>query len=507
VRYRLLETTRAYALEKLVQAGEFDAMARRHAGYYLELFADAEAEAETRPTDEWLADYGPRIDNVRAALDWAFSPGGDPSIGIALTAVSVSLWFQLSLLPECRRRVDRALSSLRAGPAPDPRHEMQLLAALAATLLFTANAVHEIRATWTRVLEIAQGLQDTRYRLRALGGLWVVSLNCGEFREMLTLAETAREVAGGGADPPSLLVNDRMMGEPLHYLGDQAAARRHLEHMLDHDVLSPYRSPTWGAQVNPQVSVRCTLARVLWLQGFPDQATRMAESAVAQARARDNIILLCFALTWAAYPVAALNGDLAAAGHATAILLAMSSEYGASLYHAWGRRYEAMLVVRKGDAGAGVPVLRASLGALHDRGLTLPYTPALCDLAEALRLAGQPAEALATIDEALARSERIEERWCIAELLRVKGSVLLLDGGPQATATAEDQFQQALGWARRQGTLSWELRSATSLARLWRDQGRSADATALLQPVSDRFTEGFATADLKSAKALLDDLS
>jgi predicted ATPase len=83
VRYRLLETTRAYAIEKLAKAGEFDAVARRHAGRYLKLFEDAEAEAQTRPTDEWLADYGLRIDNLRAALDWAFSPGGDASIGVA----------------------------------------------------------------------------------------------------------------------------------------------------------------------------------------------------------------------------------------------------------------------------------------------------------------------------------------------------------------------------------------------------------------------------------------
>jgi len=91
VRYRLLETARAYSLEKLVEAGEFDAAARRHARRYLDLFESAEAEAETRPTDEWLAEYAPRIDNLRAALDWAFSPGGDTSIGVALTAAAVPL--------------------------------------------------------------------------------------------------------------------------------------------------------------------------------------------------------------------------------------------------------------------------------------------------------------------------------------------------------------------------------------------------------------------------------
>jgi predicted ATPase len=94
----------------------------------------------------------------------------------------------------------------------------------------------------------------------------------------------------------------------------------------------------------------------------------------------------------------------------------------------------------------------------------------------------------------------------MSELLRIKGELLLLQGAQDAALTAEGHFQQALDWARRQGALSWELRAAISLARLLRDQRRSADALALLQPVYDRFTEGFDTADLKTAKALLDNL-
>ena len=100
-----------------------------------------------------------------------------------------------------------------------------------------------------------------------------------------------------------------------------------------------------------------------------------------------------------------------------------------------------------------------------------------------------------------------EERWVIAELLRIKGELLLLQGAPGAAATAEDHFRQALDWARRQGALSWELRTASSLARLWRDQHRVKEARALLGPVYARFTEGFATADLEEAKSLLERLA
>jgi predicted ATPase len=125
-------------------------------------------------------------------------------------------------------------------------------------------------------------------------------------------------------------------------------------------------------------------------------------------------------------------------------------------------------------------------------------------LAQGLAAAGHVAQALATIDEALAKSERDEERWWIAELLRIKAELILLAEGADAAPTAEAHLQDALGWTRRQSALSLELRCATDLARLWQQQGRAAPARDLLAPIYARFTEGFATADLEAAKALLD---
>ena len=113
---------------------------------------------------------------------------------------------------------------------------------------------------------------------------------------------------------------------------------------------------------------------------------------------------------------------------------------------------------------------------------------------------------MAAIDEAIARSEQTEERWAIAEVLRVKGELVLLQGEPNAAAAAEEHFLQALDWARRQDLLSWELRGATSLARLFHQQGRTSQARKLLAPIYDRFTEGFGTADLIAAKAVLEAL-
>ena len=118
--------------------------------------------------------------------------------------------------------------------------------------------------------------------------------------------------------------------------------------------------------------------------------------------------------------------------------------------------------------------------------------------------AGEIAEGLGVVDKALAHAEQTEEGWCLAELLRTKGELLLLQRVPTAVATAEQCFHRALDVARRQDALSWELRAAMSLARLWHRQGQTSRARKLLAPVYRRFTEGFATADLVAARALLD---
>src|SRR4029077_5573245 len=157
-RLRLLETTRAYALERLAESGEREAVARRHAEHYRNLFERAEGEAAARPADEWLADYAREIDNLRAALDWAFSPGGDGSIGVALTAATVPLWMRLSLFTECHSRAKQATCSRGTGGR---RAEMKLHAALGTSLIYASRVIGpEIGPALTSALEIAESLDD-----------------------------------------------------------------------------------------------------------------------------------------------------------------------------------------------------------------------------------------------------------------------------------------------------------------------------------------------------------
>ena len=185
------------------------------------------------------------------------------------------------------------------------------------------------------------------------------------------------------------------------------------------------------------------------------------------------------------------------------MLLDHSTRHGLAAAQAGSHGYQGVLLIKRGDVTSGLPLLRASLKEVGEANIVFGYLTFVSEIAEAMGRALQLADALATIEEALALTERIEERWLIVELLRVKGELLLMQDASGAAAAAEDIFGQALHWARRQGALSWELRAAASLARLLRDRGRSAEALALLQPVYDRFTEGFDTADLQAATALL----
>src|SRR5262249_26896193 len=220
VYYRLLDTTRAYAMQKLSASGEVEEYVRRHAEHHRDLLERAEAEWEARPTAEWLEDYGRRIDDVRSALKWAFSPSGDASIGVALTVASIPLWMQLSLIDECREYVERALANHMAAPNRSERDEMKLLGVLGAALPYVRGALSETDFVWTKALRLAEKLDESEYQLRAMWGLWVYRVYIGDCRGALALAEQFCALADKKGDAAARMIGGRLTGVALHYLGD-----------------------------------------------------------------------------------------------------------------------------------------------------------------------------------------------------------------------------------------------------------------------------------------------
>jgi ABC transporter substrate binding protein len=256
-------------------------------------------------------------------------------------------------------------------------------------------------------------------------------------------------------------------------------------------------------QYDQRVLLDCYYARVLWLQGFGDQAKGLTEDLVDYARAKDHALSLLYALLIAACPIALYVGDLTTADHHVRLAFDLAARHAIEMWNVWAQCFEGVVLIKRGESLAGSQLLQSALERLPTPGFHHHVSLLLPELAAGLGGAGQIAEGLVVADTALARAEQAEAGWCLAELLRTKGELLLLGGAPTAVATAEACFQQALDVARRQGALSWELRAATSLARLWRGQQRVTQARKLLGPVYRRFTEGFETADLIAAKALL----
>jgi predicted ATPase/DNA-binding winged helix-turn-helix (wHTH) protein len=505
VRYRLLDATRAYALQKLTESGELDALARRHAEHHRDLFERAEAEWAMRPGAKWQADYGREIDDVRSALKWAFSQGGDVSIGVTLTVAAIPLWMHLSLMDECRMCVERALASDRAKLRRSDRDEMRLYTALGAALLYGRGPLPETDDVWSKALQIAERLGDSEYQLRVLWGLTIYRVYVGNYRAALGLARTYRTVANKKGDAEDRLSCDRLTATALHYLGEQTNARRRLDRMLSQYVAPAHRSHIARFQFDQRVAARSTLSHILWLQGFPDQAVRSARATLEVAQTTDHALSLCNALGHAAFPVALYVGDLAAAEQFLSMLLNYLADHAPTVWNALGLCLRGLLLVKRGDI-TGLPLLRSALDELRDMRFHLRYAAYLGMLADGLGAAGQMTQARAAIEEALEWSKRSEERWYMPELLRIKGELFRLEGSAVAVRAAEDHYREALDWASRQDALSWELRAATSLSQLWDQHGRTREADELLSSVYRRFNEGFETGDLKTARALIDRL-
>jgi predicted ATPase/DNA-binding winged helix-turn-helix (wHTH) protein len=507
VNYQLLETMRAYATGKLIEAGEFDQAARCHAEYYRDLVRRAkvqvETQGETAPPREWPATRDRCIDNIRIALDWCFGPKGDLSLGIALTIAAIPLWIELTLMDECRERVERALDG--GGPDMEPRTELQLQLARGQSLIYTRGTMPGTGAVWSRALELADEINDRESQLGALWGLWVYHIYRGEHSDAQALVERFRKLARDGGDPELLLMGDRMLGVLLHYLGDQTKARSYIERVVNRYVAPTHRSPA-RFLFDQRATALVNFARILWLQGFYDQATRTADAAVEEALAIDHAMSLCYALADAAAPIALRIGDGASAHRFIMMLLDQSTRHGLALLHAWGRCLKGVKLSNDGDPVEGATLLRSGLDEFREVGFALRYTSFLGELALAQSRIGQLREALGSIEEAIELSEQKQERWCIAELLRVKGELLRQMAKPDIVETAEACFRQALDCARLQGALSWEVNAAAGMARLWHEQGRTTDARELLAPIYGRFTEGFASPDLKAARELIDAL-
>jgi predicted ATPase len=342
-------------------------------------------------------------------------------------------------------------------------------------------------------------------------------LHHGELGMARDLGEQLLSLAQSTGDPGQVARAHMMQGEALYNLGDFAQAREHSERGLAAYDRRQRRSHLSLYGNDTCTGCRIVHAQAMWCLGYPDQAAREVDELLVLAQELGHPFNLVFALYFDAC-VHQLRREVQIVRERTEAVLRISAEQDFALYLAWGKSLHgwALAVQARGAAdreqvSAGIEQMEAGIAARWAEGGVSLLTQLLALLAEVYGQAGRAEEALGQIDEALDLVSATGECFWQAELYRLRGEMLLMRGhspsGREDARDVESCFQRALDVARRQHARSWELRAATSLARLWQRQGRTEEARALLRDIYGWFSEGLDTADLWEARALLDALA
>ncbi|NEI74108.1 transcriptional regulator [Rhizobium lusitanum] len=497
MRYRLLDTTRAHALNFHIDQGELNAMAKRHAIHYIE-WSNAEGVFWHNQSDmERRSHRLSALANVRAALDWCFGPVGDHDVGIDLAAAAAPMFLSMSLLGECQQWMSRALEVL-AGSAVNDSQEIRLQAALGVSLMFTRGESETARKALKRALVIAEQRGDAEEQLSILGPLHLFHLSTGEFNTSLGYAEQAVQHAVGRDSASSAQVNS-LVGVSLHFKGELSRARDAL-------VAASIQSPANGnpaTYLGIERSVAGTfLARTLWLQGGPNEAIAELDTALKSAELVAHPLSLSIAMMWAC-TVFLWNGDLPEATKSMERMSECAITYSLAAHRAVAEGFRGELACQSGDPVGGIALLRQSLQELHQANYKLHTTPLSIALIEALCSVARYQEAIELTLETRRLVEENGDTVYLPELFRLQGRILLSRTADKNKEEAQDSFQKSLMLSREQGAVGWELRTAMDLALLYRGRGRSGEATLLLQSVLEKFNAESNSADLRGARLFL----
>ena len=413
-----------------------------------------------------------------------------------------------SAMVEAAAQLTQALGLL-AGLPPGPdrdRKEIDLQIALGASLIATKGwAVPEVGTTYRRARELCTSDDQVPQLLATLAGLFQHYLHWSSKLVALRIAKELLRLAEQTQDRSAQAVGHRAMGVGMLFNGQLLPAMTHFERSLALYDPANRASPVYFVGAENRVGCLLFIALIMLFCGYPDQALVRSREALAAAYELDHAFTTSQTLYLTCW-LHQIRRERRVVEERSGALKGLTGEHGLSAWAAHGAVLHGWAIGEGGAADTGIAELQHGLAASDAMGIQ-QHTPCFLGLLAALYLKIEnTSEALKVLDEALARVDRLEERWFEADLRRLKGEALLALA-PERAAEAEAWYQQALVIAREQGARLWELRAATSLARLWRDQGRRAEARDLLAPVYGWFTEGFDTRDLKDAKALLDELA
>lgn len=498
MRYRLLDTTRAYALQSQTDEDRAQ-VAVRHAGYYQRWLEQFGADWPSLSTGLERVPYFVSINNARAALEWCFGEKGDVDAGIRLAAAAVPVFQVMSLFPECQRWSERALLALDDSFLGGIE-EMHLQAGLGISRMYMQGGRDTSQVALGRALEIAEEQGNALDQLRILGPLNMLKMRTGDFNAALQHARRCSEIAATMTDAATVELGHFFLGNSLHFTGELDAARIELEAAVKGASGSQCTTASYVGFEGRHLAGGI-LARNLWLQGYPAQADIRARQTIADAAKLDHSLTLCIALL-GGIAVFLWRDDLQSAEEHIEWLISRAGLHFLSPYVTVARGFEAEVAIRRGDVRSGIETLRQCVEQLHSANYEVFTTMLEISIVKGLTAIGEIEEGLSRINRTIELVEKNGDLCYMPELLRIRGNLHL--SSPTAAAdNAEICLMHSLEFSRKIGARAWELRTATDLATFLLGDGRARDARGLLQPVFQRFSEGLDTADVTAAERLL----
>jgi predicted ATPase len=387
------------------------------------------------------------------------------------------------------------------------RRELPLQLALGSVLSATKGwAAVEVEVAFTRARELCERLGDPSQLFPALFGLWTNYFIRAQLRTAYKLGEQLLQRAQDAHSPAHLLLAHQALGDTLHQMGELLLASEHLEMALSLYNREGRRGRGFRrGGVDAKVNCLSYTARTLWTLGYPDRALEKGNECIALAQTLAHPFTLAFAED-AVGKLHTWRREARAAQEASERMMTLSTEHGFTFWLAVSSTLRGAAMARQERFEEGVAQIQEGLAALRAAGAENGRPHSLNLLAETWMKTGRLDDALGALTEALAAAQENEDRHHEAETHRLEGELLLKQDGSNS-AEAQSCFERAIGIARRQSAKSWELRATTSLARLLAKQGRRDEARTMLAEIYNWFTEGFDTADLKDARALLDELT
>lgn len=470
-RFRMLDSTRIYAQDKLAAAGEVKRVRELHVHHLCDVLRNAETAWNMTPVPDWIDTYKVFIDDIRAALSWSFGPDGVAEGGIVLTSLALPLGMLLGLHDEFRERMLLAIDHARKLPEPLLVPELRLQVA---RNHLTYNIGQQVDVVLPRARELAELTGKDRHRMEPLVTISSTHISIAQYETAAIVGERALALAHSSGDEHAVLSASRAMAQAAHYVGQHKRAMELASAVLRHPVRNiPF---TYGfMHTDRRITMRWVLTRSLWMSGRADEAKRVAEEGVAIAPDAGPVALAQL-LGMAVIPVYLWCGDYVRAQELTAMLFEHSERFSFKHWAQWGKLFDEAI-------------------AWHATGR--PVSPVTGDLQV------QTLSTIVGLAAPLPASINMVD-WSAPELIRLRGESRVLHGD---LGGGEADMLDALHLARQHGALAWELRGAMSLARLWKGGQRRGEAKAILEGVLERLPEGHGTADPVEARALLEELA